>query len=362
MTSELHESGGDVERLIDASLNRCTEALRVVEDVARFHWSFSAMSAELKDLRHAVLRVFASTPEKRAALTRCRDIEGDVGTVIASPPRDTISTASPDPLFDVAQSNLQRAKEALRSLEEVARANAPMTSKKIESLRYRLYSVEKGLVHLATGSASQFAGRHLCLLATRSLCRGPFDDIVAGSIEGGVDVVQLREKELSDRELLSLARSLRQRTANAGVLLVINDRADIARLVGADAVQLGQGDLPPAEVRRILGDRVAIGVSTHSVEEARAAAREGADYIGIGPVFPTSTKDAGPSIDPQGFAEIQSVVDVPGYAIGGISPENIAPLAAAGAKRIAVSGALLRAESGAEAREAAQQLLLALKH
>ena len=201
-----------------------------------------------------------------------RDIEEDVGREIAVPS----GSARPGP-EEVAVRNLQRAKEALRSLEEVGRIANPAGSERVSGLRYRLYSIEKGILALAGRPAGSMASTHLCLLASRERLRIPLLEAVRAAIAGGVDAVQFREKNLPDREVLELGRPLREATAGGGIPFIVNDRPDLAVLLGADGVHLGQGDLPVEAARRILGPGRIVGVSTHSPEQARRAGREGAD-------------------------------------------------------------------------------------
>ncbi len=343
-------------RIIDASVNRCSEALRVVEDVCRFHWDLAGPSRELKELRHRLLGIFAPGVEGRARLVRHRDVEGDSGR---EAPGAVEAAGEAGPAV-AAVRNLQRAREALRTLEEISRLRSPEDAARVAALRYRLYEVERCVLHLVADRRSLLADRRLCLLATRSLCAAPLEEVVVAAIECGVDVVQLREKELPDAELVAWGRRLRELTAARGVTLFVNDRPDVALLVGADGVHVGQSDLSPGEVRRIAGPDLLVGVSTHSLAEARKAVRAGADCIGVGPVFLSSTKDAGPCLGIDGLREILGEVDVPAFAIGGIGPGNIDELAAAGIARAAVSSAVLRGENAAAAGEVARVLRSAL--
>jgi thiamine-phosphate pyrophosphorylase len=146
-------------------------------------------------------------------------------------------------------------------------------------------------------------------------------------------------------------------TARRGALFIVNDRPDIALLSHADGVHLGQADLPVGDARSLVGDDALIGVSTHSVEEARAAEAAGADYIGAGPVFPTGTKDAGPLLGLHGLRGILAAVAVPAFAIGGISPGNAAEAARAGARRAAASSTILTASAPAAAARAIRAAL-----
>ena len=171
-------------------------------------------------------------------------------------------------------------------------------------------------------------------------------------LEGGVDVLQLREKRLEARELLARAEELRRMSDGFGALLIINDRPDVAVLCGADGVHLGQDDLPPERVRELVGEGLLIGLSTHTAEQAREAAARGADYIGVGPVFPSPTKGYEQGGGPELVAELCASTDLPTVAIGGITLDRVQEVLAAGADAIAVCQALCGApEPAAAARE-----------
>jgi thiamine-phosphate pyrophosphorylase len=348
-------------RMLDANLNRCAEALRVVEDICRFHWGFQGSSRELKELRHAVLGLMAAGFEERAALIRHRDIEGDIGKASASPGGPALAERDDGGLPQLALRNLQRAREALRSMEEACRLVRADKVEALEAARYRLYSVEKGVLALVGQSRCGAASRRLCLLVTQAAFGGDEDEVLEGAWRGGVDMIQVREKALSDSQLLARSRRLREWTSRRGILLFINDRPDIARLVSADGVHLGQDDLRPPEARRLLSSAMAIGVSTHSLEQACTAQRDGADYIGVGPVFPSGTKMAGAVLGPEGFRDILSQISVPVFAIGGIGPGNVALLAAAGANRVAVCSSILASRTMSEAEAAARAIRSALE-
>ena len=186
----------------------------------------------------------------------------------------------------------------------------------------------------------------LYVLLTQAQCRIPILDATRQVIRGGADVVQLREKDLSDREVLRLAREIRKITADANVTFIVNDRSDLARLADADGVHLGQEDLPPAAARKVLREDQIMGVSTHSLEQAGRAVRDGADYIGVGPVYPTATRGYEQGVGVAYVRAAANALDVPLVAIGGIRVENVPEIlaAAAGAKvAIAVCSAILRA-------------------
>ena len=176
-------------------------------------------------------------------------------------------------------------------------------------------------------------------------------------ISGGVDILQLRAKTRSIGEIAKVAHDLRKITGEHGVPLVINDHPEIARECGADGVHVGQDDLSVSVAREAAGADCFVGKSTHSVEQAVAAADEGADYIGFGPLFATPTK---PDYAPIGVAEIREVhgrVSVPIFCIGGIKLDNLKEVVAAGARRVVIVSGLLQAPDVAEYARSAKQLL-----
>ena len=161
--------------------------------------------------------------------------------------------------------------------------------RELEALRYRAYTLERA-VALGSASRDKLVSAQLYVLLTRAQCVAALDWTIREAARGGADVFQLREKTMPDRELLTLARDVRKWTREAGVLFVVNDRPDVARLCEADGVHLGQDDMSVKDARRIAGPDVLIGVSTHSVEQLRAALLDGADYVGIGPTFPSKNE------------------------------------------------------------------------
>jgi thiamine-phosphate pyrophosphorylase len=161
-------------------------------------------------------------------------------------------------------------------------------------------------------------------------------------IDGGADAIQLREKTISDSEFISLAGEVRDITTKRESLLIINDRVHVAREVNADGVHLGQQDISALEARDIIGVEKIIGVSTHSVIQAKQAQKDGADYIAIGPIYPTCTKDYEPSVGIEIIQKIsEAVVNIPIIAIGAITLENLDEVLKAGASRVAVCSAII---------------------
>jgi thiamine-phosphate pyrophosphorylase len=200
----------------------------------------------------------------------------------------------------------------------------------------------------------------LYLVSDRPLARGrPLPAVIAAAVAGGCTVVQLREKEASTREFLTLARAVKSVLASGSAPLIINDRIDVALACGADGVHLGQDDMPCAEARRFLGDRMIVGVSVSTVDEARRAEAEGADYLGVGPIFATPTKADTPTpTGLAGLAAVRRATTLPLVAIGGVKATNATDVIAAGADGVAVVSAIMSAE---DPGRAARDLLAAVR-
>lgn len=339
----------DAARIIDASANRAREALRVLEDYGRFVLDDAFLSQELKTLRHALREILEhfSTHELLAA----RETLRDVGTSLS-----TRQERERHALTDVVQANLKRLQEALRSLEEYGKLDNPTLGQALEQLRYRSYTLERMLL-LGQQARHRLAQVRLYVLVTGSLCHGSLEWTIREAAAGGAQIIQLREKQLPDRELLERARQVRRWTRAEGILFIMNDRPDIARLVEADGVHLGQEELPVKEARRLLGPQALIGVSTHNREQVQTALRDGASYIGVGPTFPSTTKEFADFPGLEFVRQTAAETSLPAYVIGGVTLANLPEVLAAGGRRIAVSHALCRSETPQALARALRQLL-----
>ena len=185
----------------------------------------------------------------------------------------------------------------------------------------------------------------------------PWQKVAEASIAGGIDVLQLREKSLNDRELLRRARWLVAACREASVLCIINDRADIAAAAQADGVHVGQEELPVAAARASVGTDLLVGVSTHSEDQVRQAIADGADCIGVGPVFPSSTKSFDDFPGLQFVQAAATISTVPFFAIGGIGPNNLLEVLNAGASRVAVTSAIAKSDNPQRATAELQKTL-----
>ncbi|MEZ6060245.1 MAG: thiamine phosphate synthase [Planctomycetaceae bacterium] len=377
LTSRVDRSA--VFRLLDANLNRAREGLRVLEDYARFVLNSGNATRTLKELRHGLVDAEKQlrsqvTAADEPEIIRHRNTAADVGTQIMTAGERHRTGAD-----DVVVANARRVQEALRSLEEFGKTISPSFAETMKQLRYDAYEAERLLRPAATGASSSLAmhspnggtdrdstarDRHrrlqtsrVCVLLTEQFCRRPWRTVADEILEAGVDIIQLREKHLCDRELLARARWLRDATRETRCLLIVNDRIDIAAASDADGVHVGQEELAPKDARRILHTPQLVGVSTHRIDEAEAAAADGADYLGVGPIFPSSTKSFRdfPGLDYLRAAV--SSVSVPCFAIGGITLNNLDQIIAAGASRVAVSSAVLSSDApGDVVREMASRI------
>lgn len=185
----------------------------------------------------------------------------------------------------------------------------------------------------------------LYLITDRKIAAKPLPDAVRLALEGGVKAVQLREKDLPVRELLALARELRTITREFGVKLFINDRVDVAMIVGADGVHLGGASMPVDAARKIVGKDMLIGASTHNMEEALAAQKGGADLITFGPIFDTPSKAKyGAPVGAAAIRKLKNEINIPIFALGGINSGNVLQVMSAGADGIAMISAIFSAE------------------
>ena len=178
-------------------------------------------------------------------------------------------------------------------------------------------------------------------------------------LEGGVDILQIRAKQTDKSIVAALAEEIHALTAPLGVPLILNDHPDLLRDVPAEGAHVGQDDLTVAEARAAAGRPVIIGKSTHSIAQACAAAEEGADYLGFGPLFATPTKPGRPAIGLQDIATVHELVSVPIFCIGGIKSGNLAQVRDAGARRVVIVSGWLEAEDIAFAVRSARSLLVA---
>lgn len=336
----------DVLRILDANFNRAAEGLRVVEDYLRMVLDDAHLTRRCKQARHRLSQMRAPLASQLAG---ARDTLRDVGTEVRTEQEQTRS----DP-HHVAAASQARVEQAIRCLEEYSKLVDTRLAADLESLRYELYTLAAAWQRTREAGLL-LADRPLQVLIGGEESLEAMSRLATAVLDGGADILQLRDKLLDDRQLLERARALRELTRQRERLLIVNDRPDIALLCDADGVHLGQEDLPVREARRIVGPRL-VGVSTHSLDQARQAVLDGADSIGCGPVFPSGTKHFDAHVGVELLREVAAEVRLPAYAIGGIDAARIEQVRSAGFTRAAVSAAVCRAASpqaaAAQMREA----------
>ena len=326
----------DLGRILDASANRAREGLRVVEDYARFILNDPGITRRLKEVRHRLAEALRGLDPE--LLIAARDTRGDVGTHIM-----TVAEQSRENPRAVLAANFRRTAEALRSLEEYAKLTNVWVAGRFEVLRYDVYTLEKITLTAATAHRV-LGGCRLMVLVGGLPTLGDLTWVVGEALAGGADVIQLREKHLPDREWLRRAREVRILTVQAKARFLVNDRPDLARLAGADGVHLGQDDVTVRDARRVVGPAALVGVSTHDRDQLDQAVLAGAGYLGVGPVYPSATKDFSACAGLSFVRHAAESTNLPWFAIGGIDAESLDDVLDAGARRIAVSSAVVRAE------------------
>ncbi len=318
-----------IAQLIDANLDRAREGLRVMEDWCRFGLKRNDFSIKIKDFRQQ-LGLHHHNIYRKARLT-----SEDPAMGVSHPAQKRRSTPE-----DIFIANSSRVQEALRVIEEFTRTTDPNLSELASNLRYETYAIEIKVLNAKEGIDKRkiLQDCSICLVTTNM---EGLKEIVCNALEAGVKIIQYREKFLNDNEKLSQAKDLANLCKKYNSLFIVNDRIDIALAVDADGIHLGQTDLPPKMARRLLGYEKIIGRSTHCLEDIRNAEKEGCDYIGIGPIFPSITKK---KLNPIGIDNLRKGLNktlLPAFAIGGINSSNINQLSQINNLRIAVSDAIM---------------------
>ena len=340
-------------RIVDANLNRIGEGLRLLEDLARLLLNDTALTQQLKTMRHEVLKSDLSFNQQ---LLQARNSEGDVGISIEA---DGEEKHRELPLTVVA--NAKRVQESLRTLEELAKipgTTPRLDSERLKQARFALYTIERNLLSklLRQDKTKRLAGLY-AIIDMQALKERSHIEIARQIIRGGARTIQLRDKRLSKSELLPIAQQLKNLCVKHNVLFIVNDYLDLAIATDADGLHLGQHDLPTKVARKILPIDKILGCSTTSVEQAEAAEAEGADYIAVGSIYPTSSKETAKVVGLERLRQIRQAVTSPLVAIGGINKDNAGEVMAAGAYSVAVISAILQAESPEEAaRQIASKL------
>lgn len=339
----------EIYRIIDANINRASEALRVLEDWTRFR-KFREQKTEnrgqnlwngkFKKIRHKINDTFSHVSN----LILNRESVFDVGKNLESPSKKHTGR-------DVIRANCKRVEEALRVLAEYGQL-LNVSVEKLEECRFEIYTIEKELIK--NEKLIRLQNSFLYLVAGRDAPPGrllddnEFLSMIEKSIEGGVDIIQLREKNEKEAKILELAKEIKKIISKTEVLFIVNDRVDLALAADADGVHLGQDDMPISEARKITPEGFLIGLSTHNIEQGRGLINQTPtpDYLAVGPVFPTPTK---PDYKPCGLEYVnwasKNLQNIPWFAIGGINESNIGKVIDIGAKKVAVVRAIMNSKN-----------------
>jgi len=346
------DSHHDVYRILDAAANRAGEGLRTLEEYARFGLDDANQSEAWKTLRHDLAASLARLP--RQLLLSARDTPSDVGTEIG----DSREYCRADVAAVIAAA-ATRTTQSLRTLEEYGKTLDAHIAVQIEALRYRCYTLAADLELQAPANwrRERLRQSHLYALLDCGETDDAFAKKIADLAVAGVDLFQLRDTVTDDRAKLQRARIGCKTAHQHDALFIVNDRADIAAAADADGVHVGQSELPAQAVRQIVGSGRLVGISTHSIEQARQAVADGADYVGYGPVFAGHTKTFEKYVGTAQLAQIANEIPIPLFAIGGIVEKNLRQVLAGGSNRVAVAGALRDADDPVAATKRLKSML-----
>jgi len=330
-------------RIIDANCDRIGEGLRFLEEVARFIFNDATLSKQLKGMRHNIIK---SVDKFGLDLISGRDSVNDVGA------RLKISSHRQS-LTSLVIANAKRVEQGLRVMEDLAKLPelSPFLSSEVyQQARFSLYELERDLVSRLSRrqKLSLLTGLYV-ILDSQVLGERDIIDAAARVIEGGATIIQFRDKRSEKGQLLKTAQKIKKICKDSTTLFIINDHLDIALAVDADGLHIGQDDLPLSVVRKLLSIDKIVGCSTHTLRQAQKAVTEGADYIAIGSIFPTSTKSDATVVGLTQLKNTRKHISVPIVAIGGINRDNINKVFSAGADSAAVISAILTQENIAEA-------------
>lgn len=320
-------------RIIDANINRVSEGIRVLEDISRFILEDTYTTNSLRELRHDVRKTFSSPN-----LIRNRNSSTDIGKSISF----NNKLDNKETINDLISSNFKRIQEGLRSIEECLKVLGYYKESKIyESYRFKSYTLEKNInkikiilntdIYVITGEEFSLGRKNI--------------EVVKELIDAGIKVIQYREKKKSKIEKYNECLEIRKLTREKGVTFIVNDDVDIAVSVNADGIHLGQDDMPIEEVRKIVGNMI-IGISTHNREQVKDALEKKADYIGVGPIYHTKTKENLEECEGLKFLKwVSENVNIPYVAIGGIKESNINEVKENGGKCFAMISEIVGSEN-----------------
>jgi thiamine-phosphate pyrophosphorylase len=309
-----------VHRILDANINRAAEGMRVLEDIARFVLENKKLSGAIKNCRH--------TLREQSQGIASRDTSSDVGTTIS-----TQQETNRNSLHDVATAAGNRCGEALRVIEEFLKLQN--TANTVEEIRYEMYDLMAAVLNeLGARLKQQWK---LCFVLTKDDCVLAWQDTLRQTIVSGCDCVQVREKNLTTNELIIHVLKVKEITDKYDVQVIVNDRVDVLLATKVSGVHLGKNDMSIRDARTLCGSEYIIGATAHTPENIESSIMSGADYIGVGAMFKSSTK---PEVKVAPLSLLKNVLAHNHLAIGGITSTNVQELYNEGCKGVAVSYAI----------------------
>lgn len=318
-------------RMIDVNVNRISEGIRVLEDISRLALEYSEITSDLRESRHTVRKLLAEVDDQ---LILSRNTSSDIGRKISG--QSTID--SKKNIQQLLVSNFKRVEEGLRSIEESLKIlDHYQKSKQVENLRFRIYEIEKRL-NMKLQKPVFPEGIYGITAEKYSKGRNNIE-VVKEMVDSGIKIIQYREKHCNKKfaEMFKECRKIRTITQKNDVVFIVNDYIELAKMVDADGVHIGQQDFPVERTRELLPDNKILGLSTHSPKQAQKAVEIGVDYIGVGPIFETNTKqDVVDAVGLEYLEWVEQNIDIPYVAIGGIKEHNLAKVVERGARTVAL--------------------------
>lgn len=328
------------ERIVDVNLNRLSESLKFIEDIIRFSLRNKILLVSIRKIRRDFLKIKKVLPLSN--LISFRESRDDLGRPASFDSRTNRDTN--DPLI----ANLTRTKESSRIIEEILKTKNLKVSNKMKELRFKIYDLEKAVLE---SLKKKFNPKLCAIIDEKYLIKSQISlrDAVVKNIvnileSNGATMIQLRMKRSSDKEFFNWAEKIKKHIAKPELKFIINNRIDIALACRADGIHLGQDDLPIKKARAILGNSFIIGSSAHNIKQAKMAEVAGADYIGVGAIFKTTTKPEAKICGLKTLRTITQKIKIPVIGIGGINNKNCRLVFNAGASGVAVSSYLFEGD------------------
>lgn len=316
-------------RVLDVNLNRLDESLKLIEDITRFHLENRTLLSQIRSIRKNFLALKRLLPMEK--IIGARQSSRDLGRKAKF---DSINKKNTNA---VILSNLWRAKESSRIIEEMLKNLDIRLSRKTKEIRFQVYDLEKNIV---SSLRRKFDPSLHAIIDERYVRFSDIRGVTNTLVNNGATMIQLRARELSARSFLRYANRIRHAIKKTNVKFIINNRLDIALACDADGLHVGQKDIPLAHARKIMGDTSIIGASAHNLREAKIAEAQGADYLGVGSIYPTKTKPEARICSLPTLRSICRSIKIPVIGIGGINDKNYRAILRAGASGIAVASFL----------------------